>query len=293
MVSKPGRYLFAVGDDWQSINRFAGADVSVMTGFREWMGHGQVLKLEQTFRCPQALCDASSRFISRNPAQIAKAVRSASPAMGPVLQAFQMNRREELQDGVRQYLAKLHQQLLSGAVPQGRKGRVTVFILGRYRADRSAMPSDWKTVFGSTMDVEFLTVHRSKGREADYVVLPGMVNRSFPSLRSDDPVLSLAMPEGDTYPLSEERRLFYVALTRARRSAAMFTLQGKRSPFLDELVKDGAVEVTAISGAAIHEERCPVCKVGVFVDRNGPHGAFRSCSSYPLCHNKPKGGRRG
>jgi len=291
LVSRPGRYLFAVGDDWQSINRFAGADVSVMTGFREWMGHGQVLKLEQTFRCPQALCDASSRFISRNPAQIAKAVRSAAPAMGPVLQAFQMNRREELQDGVRQYLAKLHQQLLSGAVPQGRKGRVTVFILGRYRADRSAMPSDWKTVFGSTMDVEFLTAHRSKGREADYVILPGMVNRSFPSLRADDPVLSLAMPEGDTYPLSEERRLFYVALTRARRSVAMFTLQGKRSPFLDELVKDGAVEVTAISGAAIHEERCPVCKVGVFVDRNGPHGAFRSCSSYPLCQNKPKVGR--
>ncbi|MBN5030119.1 UvrD-helicase domain-containing protein [Stenotrophomonas maltophilia] len=293
LVSQPGRYLFAVGDDWQSINRFAGADVSVMTGFREWMGHGQVLKLEQTFRCPQALCDVSSRFISRNPAQIAKAVRSAAPATGPVLQAFQMNRREEVQDGVRQYLAKLHQQLLSGAVPQGRNGRVTVFVLGRYRADRGAVPSDWKTAFGSTMDVEFLTAHRSKGREADYVILPGMINRSFPSLRADDPVLSLTMPDGDTYPLSEERRLFYVALTRARRSVAMFTLQGKHSPFLDELVKDGAVEVTAISGAAIHEERCPVCKVGVFVDRNGPHGAFRSCSSYPLCHNKPKDGRRG
>ncbi len=293
LVSKPGRYLFAVGDDWQSINRFAGADVSVMTGFREWMGQGQVLKLEQTFRCPQALCDASSRFISRNPVQIAKAVRSATPAVGPVLQAFQMNRREEMQDGVRQYLTRLHQQLSSGAVPQGRNGRVTVFILGRYRADRSAMPSDWKTAFGSTMDVEFLTAHRSKGREADYVILPGMVNRGFPSLRADDPVLSLAMPDGDTYPLSEERRLFYVALTRARRSVAMFTLQGKHSPFLDELVRDGAVEVTTISGAAIHEARCPVCKVGVFVDRNGPHGAFRSCSSYPLCHNKPRGGRRG
>lgn len=292
LVSQPGRHLFAVGDDWQSINRFAGADVSVMTGFREWIGHGQVLKLEQTFRCPQALCDVSSRFISRNPAQIAKAVRSAAPEMGPVLQAFQMNRREEVQDGVRQYLAKLHQQLLAGTVAQGRNGRVTVFVLGRYRADRGAVPSDWKTAFGSTMDVEFLTAHRSKGREADYVILPGMINRSFPSLRADDPVLSLAMPDGDTYPLSEERRLFYVALTRARRSVAMFTLQGKHSPFLDELVKDGAVEVTAISGAAIHDERCPVCKVGVFVERNGPHGAFRSCSSYPLCHNKPKDGRR-
>ncbi|PTS71766.1 UvrD-helicase domain-containing protein, partial [Stenotrophomonas sp. HMWF023] len=258
LVNRPGRYLFAVGDDWQSINRFAGADVSVMTGFREWMGHGQVLKLEQTFRCPQELCDISGRFISRNPAQIAKAVRSAAPTMGPVLQAFQMNRREEVQDGVRQYLSKLHQQLLAGTAPQGRNGRVTVFVLGRYRADRGAVPSDWKTAFGSTMEVEFLTAHQSKGREADYVILPGMVNRGFPSLRSDDPVLSLAMPEGDTYPLSEERRLFYVALTRARRSVAMFTLQGKHSPFLDELVQDGVVEVTSVSGVAINEERCPV-----------------------------------
>ncbi|KAG1386686.1 hypothetical protein G6F59_016742 [Rhizopus arrhizus] len=107
--------------------------------------------------------------------------------MGPVLQAFQMNRREEVQDGVRQYLTRLHQQLLSGAVPQGRNGRVTVFILGRYQADRSAVPAEWRTSFGSTMDVEFLTAHRSKGREADYVILPGMVNRGFPSLRSDDP----------------------------------------------------------------------------------------------------------
>ena len=186
----------------------------------------------------------------------------------------------------------LHQQLLSGALPRGRTGRVTVFILGRYRNERSALPADWKTAFGSTMEVEFLTAHRSKGREADYVILPGMVNRGFPSLRSDDPVLSLAMPEGDAFPLGEERRLFYVALTRARRSVAMFTLQGKHSPFLDELVQDGVVEVTSLSGVAINEERCPVCKVGVFVERNGPHGAFRSCSSYPLCHNKPKGGRR-
>ncbi|MHC1651762.1 UvrD-helicase domain-containing protein [Stenotrophomonas maltophilia] len=293
LASGPDRFLFAVGDDWQSINRFAGADVSVMTGFRDWMGQGQVLKLEQTFRCPQALCDVSSRFISRNPVQITKQVRSLAPAIGPALQAFQMKRREEVQEGIRQYLARLHQQLLSGAVPRGRDGRVSVFILGRYRADGSSVPSDWKNTFGSTMEVEFLTAHRSKGREADYVILPAMVNRGFPSLRSDDPVLSLAMPDGDTYPLSEERRLFYVALTRARRSVVMFTLLGKRSPFLDELVEDGAVKVTNLSGEAINEERCPVCKVGVFVDRTGPHGAFRSCSGYPLCHNKPKGGRRG
>ncbi|MFB8920496.1 3'-5' exonuclease, partial [Xanthomonas arboricola] len=132
------------------------------------------------------------------------------------------------------------------------------------------------------------TVHRSKGTEADYVVLPGMVSRGFPNLRSDDPVLSLAMPAGDTYPLSEERRLFYVALTRARRTVAMFTVLGKQSPFLDELVKEGSVKVTTLAGTAVKEDRCPICKVGVFVDRTGPHGPFKSCSSYPRCQSKPR-----
>ncbi|PPT84078.1 helicase IV [Xanthomonas arboricola pv. zantedeschiae] len=288
LVGKPGKHLFAVGDDWQSINRFAGADVSVMTGFREWFGHGQVLKLEQTFRCPQALCDVSSRFITKNPAQMKKEVRSVTPPQGPVLQAYQVGNRDQIQDGVRQYLATLHQQLLSGEAPPGKTGPVSVFVLGRYKADRSAIPPDWKTLFGQTMEVKFLTAHRSKGTEADYVVLPGMVSRGFPSLRSDDPVLSLAMPAGETYPLSEERRLFYVALTRARRTVAMFTVLGKQSPFLDELVKEGSVKVTTLAGTAVREDRCPVCKVGVFVDRTGPHGPFKSCSSYPRCHHKPK-----
>lgn len=292
LVDRPGKHLFAVGDDWQSINRFAGADVSVMTGFRDWMGHGQVLKLEQTFRCPQELCDVSSRFISKNPNQIAKAVRSVTPSVGPALQAFQVNRREEIQDGIRQYLAGLHEQIRSGQLPAGKDGRVLVFVLGRYRSDRSYVPPDWKKAFGSTLDVEFLTAHRSKGREADYVVLPGMVNRGFPSVRTDDPVLSLAMPEGDRYPLGEERRLFYVALTRARRSVAMFTVLGRNSPFLDELVKEKAVRVTSVAGKPVTEDRCPVCKVGVFVDRTGPHGPFRSCSSYPLCYAKPQNRRR-
>lgn len=287
LVRKPGRHFFAVGDDWQSINRFAGADVSVMTGFRDTFGHGQVLKLEQTFRCPQDLCDVSSRFITKNPAQIQKQVRSVTPAHGPVLQAYQVGGRDQVQDGVRQYLATLHQQIQSGEVQPGRGGKVSVFVLGRYKADRAAVPPEWKAAYGQTMDVTFLTAHGSKGAEADYVILPGMVNRGFPSVRTDDPVLSLAMPAGDTYPLSEERRLFYVALTRARRTVTMFTQQGRQSPFLDELVKEGSVRVTHMTGVAVKEQRCPVCKVGVFVERNGPHGPFRSCSSYPQCHNKP------
>ena len=293
LVQAPGRFLFAVGDDWQSINRFAGADVSVMTGFLDEFGHGHVLKLEQTFRCPQALCDVSSAFISRNPAQIDKRVRSVTPQIGPVLRAIQADHKDTLPGTVIEFLDELCKGLHEGTIPSPRDRKVTVFILGRYNADQAYMPEDWQSRFGKWIELSFSTIHRAKGAEADYVILPAMISpshgRSFPNTRTDDPVLSLAMPSGDAFFLGEERRLFYVALTRARRSVAMFTVRGIRSTFLNELVDDGAVTVTNIKGEAITERSCPVCKQGAIVSRTGPYGDFLACSNYPRCeHVVPK-----
>lgn len=290
LVQRPGRFFFAVGDDWQSINRFAGADVSVMTRFREWFGHGQVLKLERTFRCPQALCDVSSRFVSKNPAQLKKQVRSVTPPTGPVLEAFQVQQKEYLGSAIRTYLERLCRDLQDGTIPPGRNGKVSVFVLGRYNADRQHVPAR-RHHLDAWLDVSFLTIHRSKGSEADYVILPEMVSvrrgRSFPNTRADDPVLALAMPDGDDFPMGEERRLFYVALTRARRGVAVFTARGQRSTFLKELVDEGVVSVTDMDGKAIHEEGCPRCGTGVIIWKKGPYSDFRACSSFPACRYKP------
>lgn len=288
LVKEPGRHLFAVGDDWQSINRFAGADVSVMTGFEDWCGQGHVLRLEETFRCPQALCDVSSHFVSKNPTQISKKVRSNTPSHGPVLQAFQVSHPNQIQSAIRDHMVNLHQVLDEGTAQPGQNGKVSVFVLGRYKADRKYVPDDWKSEFGDLIDVRFSSVHSSKGGEADYIILPGMVRRGFPNLRREDPVLSLAMPGSDNYYLSEERRLFYVALTRARRSVAMFTVQGHASVFLDELVADGFVTITDVDGKPIQERRCSVCKQGIIVQRTGRYGPFFSCSNFPSCNHKPK-----
>lgn len=294
LVQGKGRFFFAVGDDWQSINRFAGADVSVMTGFRQWFGHGQVLKLEQTFRCPQALCDVSSAFVSKNPGQIAKRVHSATPAHGPVLQAFQVDTKDQLADAIDRFVVNLAEGVRDGTIPPGRNGKVSVYVLGRYNADRQYVPMR-QNRFNRWVEASFLTIHRSKGSEADYVILPEMISaprrRSFPNTRTDDPVLALAMPEGDTFPLGEERRLFYVALTRARRTVAMFTAQGQCSTFLRELEEDGAVVLTNTDGEAVEETPCPACKQGVLVLRTGPYGEFRACSNFPVCSYKPT--RRG
>jgi len=286
MVQKSDRHLFAVGDDWQSINRFAGADVSVMTRFRDWYGHGEVLKLERTFRCPQALCDVSGRFIARNPAQMRKAVHSTTPAEGPVLQAFQVDADKELAQAIERYVMHLAAGVRDGTIPPGRDGKVSVYVLGRYRTDRKYLPvvtaecQPW-------VDVSFCTIHRSKGSEADYVILPEMVSvlrkRSFPNTQAEDPVMALAMPTGDAFPLGEERRLFYVALTRARRRVAMFTVRGRTSVFLQELRDDGAVSIERPDGRPIQEECCTWCKRGVLVLRKGGYGPFLGCTNYPDC----------
>ncbi|MGP5445942.1 UvrD-helicase domain-containing protein, partial [Pseudomonas helleri] len=287
LVQVPHSHLFAVGDDWQSINRFAGADVSVMTGFVEWYGHGEVFRLEKTYRCPQAICDASSQFVAKNPAQLQKTVISVTEPIGPSFQAFQLSSRDQVRDGLRQYLDDLYQQLSTGVIP-GASGRlISVFVLGRYKSDAQFIPQGWERRYGNKLEIRFKTIHTSKGDQADYVLLPGMMVGGFPSLKGDDPVFSLVMPEGDTYLHGEERRLFYVALTRARRSVAMFTVTARNSPFLAELAKDGVVMVTDMKGEPIQEERCPVCQHGVVLQRTGKFGDFKSCSGFPRCKYKP------
>jgi DNA helicase IV len=288
MATPLERNFFAVGDDWQSINRFAGADVSVMTGFRDYFGHGEVLKLETTFRCPQALCDISSQFVVKNPVQIEKKVTSTKEAKGPVQAVYQVENRDELRSAVDKYLNELYEGLRRGTIAAGHGGKVSVFVLGRYRRDRAYVPLQWERRFGRYIELVFLTVHKSKGAEADYVILPCMINRGFPNTRTDDPVLAIAMPEGDHFPHGEERRLFYVALTRARRSVSMFTVAGQSSCFVDELVADHGLTVTNVDGEPVNEERCPACKSGVMVERVSRFGPFRSCSNYPRCQFKPR-----
>lgn len=281
LVQAPGRHLFAVGDDWQSINRFAGADLSVMTGFESIFGPAEQMNLETTFRCPQALCDVSSAFVQENPKQIRKRVRSARQDVAEPVRIIEAEDGDE-DRGIRAAVeARVNEIAREHADPE-RKPKI--FILGRYRRDRQYIPRAFDR---HAIEVEFVTIHSSKGLEADHVIIPGMTSATlgFPSQVIDDPALQMALPEGDAYPFAEERRLFYVALTRARSTVTLVTLAHRQSTFITELVRSHNCQVRRLDGTTVDQINCPRCHVGVLVERKSKYGAFFGCTSFPRCRH--------
>jgi len=279
LLNAPGRCLFAVGDDWQSINRFAGSDLAVMTDFEAKFGKAVTLRLEKTFRCPQSLCDISSDFVQRNPRQLRKRVKSAKRNIELPVRILRVEDLTKIQAAVGATI-----QELAGAHPMSGKP-LSIYVLGRYRDDSKYLPVGLKD---GRVQVAFATAHASKGMEADHVIVPRMTSESlgFPSKVEDDPVLQLAMPDGDTFTDAEERRLFYVALTRARATVTLITVAQKESAFIVELVKDSKIEVRDIEGGVEASRVCPECEEGFMVQRTGPYGSFLGCSRFPKCRHK-------
>lgn len=274
LVNGSDKYLFAVGDDWQSINRFAGADLAVMTDFEQRFGSAVTLKLETTFRCPQSLCDISSAFVQKNPKQLRKDVRSSKQNLPEPIHVIRVDDERQIKAAVEMRL----REIALVALATGRKPKV--FLLGRYQKDKAYLPQGY-----GALDLDFITVHSSKGLEADHIILPRMTSETlgFPSRVADDPVLLLAMPGGDSFENAEERRLFYVALTRARATVTLITIAHKESPFVTELLREHQISVRMGDGTESSSELCPVCGDGFVHPKKGKYGDFFGCSNYPKC----------
>lgn len=273
LVSRTGHFLFAVGDDWQSIYRFAGSDISTMTRFEEMFGAGHVLRLERTFRSSQQLSTLAGDFVVKNPSQLQKEVRSDRSLAAPVALAL-VDSDAGITDAIEQRLRELA-TLTDGTTR-------SVKILGRYQYEQDLVPRRRHP----GLDVSFQTVHSSKGLEADHVIIPGLSRGGFPSNKEDDPLLRLALPEGDDFPYAEERRLFYVALTRARETVLLIARAGRESEFVTELLSDGVVTVLSDDAPREAPEPCPLCGKGLMVLRQGKYGPFKACNRFPACTSK-------
>ncbi|MBP2437352.1 UvrD-helicase domain-containing protein [Microbacterium amylolyticum] len=261
------RHLFAVGDDWQSIYRFAGSDITAMTRFEDMFGLAQVLKLTRTFRSGAELSRAAGRFVMKNPEQIRKTVRSTLSHPDPIALEFVAG-SGDAREAIARHLAQIAARL-------GPDDTATVKILGRFRRDEQFLPD----TADDRLTIEFQTMHASKGLEADHVILPAMNQGGFPSTREEDALLRLVLPSGDAFPFAEERRLFYVALTRARKSVLLVADENRPSEFAMELLADGVVT----ANRDVHV--CVQCRRGVLARRRGASGDFLGCSRFPACRH--------
>ena len=229
----PPAKLYCVGDDWQSIYRFSGSDMALFNQFSDYFGQTEINKIETTYRFGEPLVSLSSQFIQRNEAQVKKNIHSFTPQVKTELQFCDYERHD--------YCNVIGQ--LVASIPLDK----SVFLLGRYSFDDYYLSFMYKSmkegnrffyIIGDRK-IEFLTVHKSKGLEADYVIIL-QCNKDtygFPSLVSDDPVLNYVLTKSDQYPYGEERRLFYVAITRAK--VKTYILYDRRFPsaFVDEFLR--------------------------------------------------------
>ena len=278
----PGSSLTCVGDDWQAINRFAGGDLGLMTGFASHVGGKPwETRLDATFRFNQAIAEVSGWFVQNNPAQIAKTLRSPLAIEGD--EVVSMHAPHTSSDDFRPILLALDEidrRAASGA---------TVCILGRYRR---LLGSGEETAAAlgrryPRLTISLSTVHQYKGKEADWVVVGWLTDDrlGFPCLRHDDPIIAELLPKSEQYPLAEERRLFYVALTRARRGVYLVCDEAKPSPFVIEIERTWAAKgrVKVLNLGKAPNLPCPSCRTGALVPRSGPHGLFYACQNAPAC----------
>lgn len=281
--------MYCVGDDWQSIYRFTGSDVGYLSNFEKYFGYSKVLKIERTYRNSQELIDVVGPFIMANSNQIKKEMRSGKNEKIPA--------RIWLHEA-NQSLETLEACIDEIAADFGEK--TSVMLLVRNNGDAKFLDDakgwvkgkhalEWEKHPG--MLITLATVHSSKGSEADNVILLSAVNRltGFPNKMADDPIMSLVLSDSDSYPYAEERRLFYVAMTRTRHRTYIMVNRAEPSEFIRDIYKKNNPHIKAYSREVRNTKNpiCPRCQRGVLVlrEREGNGQTFVGCSLYPQCQN--------
>lgn len=284
-----GARLICVGDDWQSIYRFAGSDISLFSNFEKYVGKYEQLLIEQTYRNSQSLIDITSKYIQKNTKQIAKNPKSMKEPLDKPIKFVYYS-----QDNAEDIFINEIQKLID------KNGNKPILVLGRHSFDINEFikltpnskikyyeRSDKLEVKGfEDIKLKYITVHKSKGLEAENVIVLNLKNHllGFPNKMMDDPMLSLLLSDDEEYRFAEERRLFYVALTRTK-SEVVLLIPNDASLFAEELLTDNDF-LLAGNNEMLSKTNCPYCQTGHLVIRQNSvkNNQFLGCSHYPSCN---------
>ena len=296
---RSGARLVCVGDDWQSIYRFTGSDISLFSDFGKFVGEHEKLFIERTYRNSHQLIDISAKFIQQNPQQLAKNPKSSKQLDCPVefVAYDQNNAFAVLVEQIRQIVAECgvgQHILLLGRHSfdldyviclRDNKGKVIKDQLREEVKKYNETTGALILTGFENVDIKFITVHKSKGLEADNVIVLNLKNDlyGFPNKLTDDPIISLLLSAPEACRFAEERRLFYVALTRTKNKVYLLTPENE-SLFTKEIKRYSNYLVQGRYGES-ELVSCPWCKTGrLIIRQNSQTGKnFVGCSHYPHC----------
>ncbi|NQZ06911.1 MAG: UvrD-helicase domain-containing protein [Algicola sp.] len=296
-VSNPGTSVFAVGDDWQAIYRFSGADVSLTTNFAGYFGQTAQTTLDKTYRFNDRIGNVATAFVGQNPAQINKTIESNDKQSQPAVSI--LRKSEAPRGGIKQpteYLNGSLEQALT-AIQSRVEDTASVYLLARFwflLPDKSLLPQLARQY--PTLKIQCQSFHASKGKEADFVIVMGLKTgkHGFPSTKVTPALLDALLPSEEKFKFAEERRLFYVALTRAKKRVYVLADMSDTSGFVTELVEQKYdVELnefaTSVTQLFSDDIKCIRCNEGTLKSLVGEFGRFFGCSLSPRCKHTEKG----
>lgn len=226
--------FMVVGDDFQSIYRFTGCDLSLFLDFKKYFPDASIKKIENTYRNSQELIKIAGNFVMKNKKQISKNLKSSKHLINPIQIIYYTD------------ICKTFSLLIEKIYNETKK---PILILGRNNKDiNQILNKNFKVTESnqiiykknSNIFLYYMTTHKSKGLEEENVIIINLENKflGFPNQIKDDEILRLVSKKFEKYPFSEERRLFYVALTRTKNYVYLLTPCKNKSIFVSELEKN-------------------------------------------------------
>ncbi len=225
LINKSNAKLLVVGDDYQSIYRFNGCDINIFLNFKKYFSNPKTIKLINTYRNSQELINISKHFILKNPFQIKKRIRTIKRLKNPIKLVY--------------YYDFNQKSMLIKLLDYINRNYGDYLILGRNNFDLNNILDD---------KLNYLTVHKSKGLEADNVIIINLENNiyGFPNKMQDSEIEKVLFCEHNRFKFDEERRLFYVALTRTKNYVFLFVNKKNSSIFIEELINDYNIEILSL-----------------------------------------------
>lgn len=225
---KTSSKLLAVGDDFQSIYRFNGCNLDMFVNFKKYFLYSKLFYITNTYRNSKQLIKVSGDFVMKNKYQIKKELNSNKSLDKPI-KIYRYKNKNEI-DNLFSYIKENN-----------------ILILGRNNKDidifqDNFLISEDKIIYKKNKDknIRFMSVHKSKGLEEDVTIIINLEDKllGFPNKLEDDLLIKMLLPKENIYLYDEERRLFYVALTRTKSSVYLFVSKKNPSIFVSEIIRD-------------------------------------------------------